>query len=100
MLMTNLEPYVFIDHGIVHRIAESDNTVNGALFDSNPVFGRDVFIWAEHSWGGVANVWDHLRATSQTLLSLPKQFKHREVAPHEARAERRPNDCHVQIQST
>lgn len=87
MLMTNLEPCVFIDHGVVHRIAESDNKMNGASFDSYPV----VFIWGEHSWGGVANVRDHLCATSQTLL-----FEHREVATHEARAERLPNDCHVQ----
>lgn len=60
-----------IDHGIVHSIAESDNKMSGALFDSNPV----VFIWGEHSWGGVANVWDHLCATSQTLLSLPNGFR-------------------------
>lgn len=69
-------------------------------FDSNPVFGRNVFIWGEHSWGGFAIVCDHLCVTSQTLMFLPKQFKHREVATHETRAERLPNDSYVQIQST
>lgn len=40
---------------------------------------RGTFIWGEHSQG-IANALDQSDVASQTLLYLPKQFAHVEVA--------------------